>query len=393
MGKWKMVRLGDVGTFRTGGTPSRNSPEYFGGIYPWITTVALGSTYIDSSNANEFLTEDAIKHSATKIIPANSLLIGIRVGVGKTSINVEPMCTNQDIVSISGIDNCTISIEYLKKYLDTQKGYFDSQKRGATIQGIKTDLLKELIIPLPPLDVQQKIADVLDKASALIELRRAQLDKLDLLVKSQFIEMFGDPATNPNDWQIGTIRNIVREVRYGSSRPAVDGGKYPYLRMNNITYNGELDLTDVKQIDVPVEELPKCTVQRGDVLFNRTNSKELVGKTCLYNRDEMMVLAGFVIRVRMNEKALPEFLVQFLNLDYSKQTLLGMCKAAIGQANINAQELQNIAIYIPPIKLQRQFVEFKEQVDKSKFQIQQSLSQLELNYKSLMQKCFRGEVF
>ena len=79
----------------------------------------------------------------------------------------------------------------------------------------------------------------------------------------------------------------------GSSRPAVVGGKYPYLRMNNITYGGELDLSDIKQIDVPESELPKCTVKRGDVLFNRTNSKELVGKTCVYDRDEMMVLAGF----------------------------------------------------------------------------------------------------
>ena len=89
------------------------------------------------------------------------------------------------------------------------------------------------------------------------------------------------------------------------------------------------------------KELLKCSVQRGDVLFNRTNSKELVGKTCVYNRDEMMVLAGFIIRVRVNEKILPEILSTFLNTDFSKKMLYGMCKSAIGQANINAQEFQN----------------------------------------------------
>ena len=136
--------------------------------------------------------------------------------------------------------------------------------------------------------------------------------------------------------------------------------------MNNITYNGELDLTDTKTIDVPDEELDKCTVRRGDLLFNRTNSKELVGKTCVYNRDEMMVLAGFVVRVRLNDRALPEFVSAFMNTDFSKQMLLGMCKAAIGQANINAQELQNIGIYIPPLQVQKDFVSFKTQVDKSK---------------------------
>lgn len=158
--------------------------------------------------------------------------------------------------------------------------------------------------------------------------------------------------------------------------------------MNNITYGGELDLTDIKQIDVPESELPKCTVQRGDVLFNRTNSKELVGKTCVYDSDEMMVLAGFVIRIRVNERVLPEFLSAFLNTDFSKQMLLGICKTAIGQANINAQEMQNIEIYIPLIELQRQFVQFKKQADKSKLAIQKSLDKLETLKMALMQEYF-----
>lgn len=177
-------------------------------------------------------------------------------------------------------------------------------------------------------------------------------------------------------------------MRYGSSRPAVEGGKYPYLRMNNITYGGELDLSDTKRIDVPENELPKCTVRRGDVLFNRTNSKELVGKTCVYDRDEMMVLAGFVIRVRVTDRVLPEFLSAFLNTDFSKQMLLNMCKTAIGQANINAQEMQSIGLYLPPIELQRHFVQFKEQTDKSKLAVKQSLEKLETLKKSLMQQYF-----
>jgi len=158
--------------------------------------------------------------------------------------------------------------------------------------------------------------------------------------------------------------------------------------MNNITYSGELDLTDIKTIDVPENELPKCTVRKGDVLFNRTNSKELVGKTCVYNRDEMMVLAGFVVRIRVNKRILPEVLSCFLNTDFSKQMLLGMCKTAIGQANINAQELQDIGIYIPPIERQNEFVDFKDHIDKSKLEIQKSLEKLEALKKALMQKYF-----
>lgn len=249
-------------------------------------------------------------------------------------------------------------------------------------------VVKELQICIYSRDEQNEIVRVLEKIDYLIEQRHAETTYLDQLVKSRFIELFGVYPSNPKGWETATIRDIVADVRYGSSRPAVDGGKYPYLRMNNITYGGELDLTDTKHIDIPDNELDKCTVRRGDVLFNRTNSKELVGKTCVYNRDEMMVLAGFVIRVRVTERVLPEFLSAFLNTDFSKQMLLGMCKAAIGQANINAQEMQNIGIYLPPTELQRQFVQFKEQTDKSKLAVQKGLQELEILKKSLMQQYF-----
>ena len=180
--------------------------------------------------------------------------------------------------------------------------------------------------------------------------------------------MFGTYPANEKSWQTGTIRDVIVEAKYGSSRPSVDGGKYPYLRMNNITYDGQLDLTDIKAIDVPDNELPKCSVKYGDVLFNRTNSKELVGKTCVYTNHNLMVLAGFIIRIRVKDIILPEFLSAFLNTDFSKNMLRNMCKSAIGQANINAQEMQNIGIYIPPIEKQQEFVKFERTInDKSKF--------------------------
>ncbi len=235
---------------------------------------------------------------------------------------------------------------------------------------------------------QKQISTTLSRVTELISLRKQQLSKLDELVKARFVEMFGTFPANPFRWSIGKIQDVVSDVRYGSSRPAVEGGKYPYLRMNNITYSGELDLRDTKRIDIPDSELDKCTVRRGDVLFNRTNSKELVGKTCVYNRDELMVLAGFVIRVRINERIRPEVLSAFLNMDFSKRMLIGMCKTAIGQANINAKELQNIDLYIPPIELQDQFVTLKNKIDQQKQTVQQSLEKLELLKKALMQEYF-----
>jgi type I restriction enzyme S subunit len=185
--------------------------------------------------------------------------------------------------------------------------------------------------------------------------------------------MFGDPIFNPKGWEMGTIGDIVTDVKYGTSRPAVDGGKYLYLRMNNLTYDGHLDLTDLKRIDIPDTEIEKYIVRKGDVLFNRTNSVELVGKTCVFNENEAMVIAGYIIRVRLKPVMLPLVLSYFMNTDALKSKLRNMAKGAVNQANINAQELQLIEIYLPPLDLQNQFAAFVEQVDKSKFEVQKSL--------------------
>lgn len=339
-----------------------------------------------------FSKEVASKDRTTyKIVPQGYFAYNpSRINVG--SVDWQD-CEERVIVSplyvVFGVDK-KLDQQYLLHYLksDIARTYINALATGSVRDNLKFSVLQELPINLRPIDEQRKLASVLDYVDSVIGLRNEELSTLDTLVKSRFVELFGVYPLNPKGWETATIRDIVTDVRYGSSRPAVDGGKYPYLRMNNITYGGELDLTDTKRIDIPDNELDKCTVRRGDVLFNRTNSKELVGKTCVYNRDEMMVLAGFVIRVRVTERILPEFLSAFLNTDFSKRMLLGMCKAAIGQANINAQEMQDIGIYLPPTELQRQFVQFKEQTDKSKLAVQKSLEELEILKKSLMQQYF-----
>lgn len=384
------VKLGDICKFQSGGTPSKGNAEFFNGTIPWITTVALNGGSIGIQDAVDWITDEAITKSAAKVVPANSIMVGTRVGVGKVAINDVEMSTSQDIISLLNIDENRWDKTYLCKFLQGKSAYLNSQARGATIKGIKIDVLAGLSLEEIPVTEQKKIAEIIDKVNRIIVARRQELQMLNEFIKARFVEMFGSYPANEKHWVAGTIRDLVTEVRYGSSRKAAEGttGKYPYLRMNNITYGGELDLTDTKTIDIPDEELDKCSVRKGDLLFNRTNSKELVGKTCVYNRDELMVLAGFVVRVRLNDKALPEFVSAFLNIDFSKQMLLNMCKAAIGQANINAQELQNIGIYIPPIELQKEFISFKAQVDKSKAAVQKSLDETQMLFDSLMQKYF-----
>lgn len=237
---------------------------------------------------------------------------------------------------------------------------------GSVRDNLKLEMLKNFPIRIPRVEEQEYIVQVLDKAKNIINLRRNELQKLDDLIKARFVEMFGDPIENPKNWKITTVGDIVTEVRYGTSKPAVEGGQYPYLRMNNLTADGHLDLHDLKYIDISDEEIEKCVVRTGDVLFNRTNSIDLVGKTALFDLPEEMVIAGYIIRVRLKKNMLPEVFSEYMNLKALKDILRSMAKGAVNQANINAQELQSIKIYLPDIELQKQFVTIRTQIDKSK---------------------------
>ena len=155
---WSTRKISEIATLQSGGTPSRQFPKYFEGTIPWITTVALGKNAIGIEDAIEYITEEAIENSATKLIPKNSLLFGIRVGVGKVSENIVPMCINQDIVAIIINDRYKLNMLFLKNLLDMFSGYFNSQKRGATIQGIKSEVLKNISVSLPPIELQNQFA-------------------------------------------------------------------------------------------------------------------------------------------------------------------------------------------------------------------------------------------
>lgn len=241
---------------------------------------------------------------------------------------------------------------------------------------------------LIPIDQQRKISDLLWAFERAKNAYKDLIKKTDDLVKSQFIEMFDLPSENRHGYEVGRIGDVVCDVHYGTSKKATNDGKYTYLRMNNITYSGELDLTDTKRINIPDKDLAGCMVKRGDVLFNRTNSRDLVGKTCVFNLDEPMVIAGYIIRLRMNGRILPEYLSTFLNLDSSKKMLYAMAKGAVGQANINAQEVRSIEMIIPPREVQLHFKNMIEQSDKSKFAAKQALDNLNASQKALMNQIF-----
>jgi type I restriction enzyme, S subunit len=252
--------------------------------------------------------------------------------------------------------------------------------------------LKRSRIALPPLPEQRRIAAILDKADALRAKRRATLAQLETLSQSIFLDMFGDPATNLKGWPIGEIADLLESAAYGVSEKSAASGEYPVLRMNNITRTGETDLSNLKYMDLHESMRERYLVQTGDVLFNRTNSAELVGKTAVFREARAMAYAGYLIRLRVNRDNDPEYLATFLNTAYMKRVLRGMCKSIIGMANINAKELQAIRIPRPPHGIQRRFAERLTSVEKLKSVHRDSLTEFESLFASLQHRAFSGEL-
>ncbi len=248
--------------------------------------------------------------------------------------------------------------------------------------------LKEIRIPLPPLAEQKRIATILDEADALRRKRREALAKLDALLQSVFLDMFGDPVTNTKGWELATIGDMVQDVSYGTSSKAGSEGAFPILRMGNITYDGSWNFADLKYIDLTKAEQPKYLVRRGDILFNRTNSKELVGKTAVYREEKLMAYAGYLIRVRPKPEHSSEYISAYLNSVHGKTVLRNMCKSIIGMANINASELKTIPIMVPPSPLQSEYEKKVAAIRAMREPHQKSLSHLETLFTSLQQQAF-----
>ena len=189
--KYSGIPLGAVCTTLSGGTPTTKVPEYYEGDIPWISTPYLGNNHIDGSSAKAYITEDAIKNSATHLIPENTIMFGIRVGVGKSSIIDEPMCANQDIVALMGIDTSKYNLLFVKHVLDGYQSHFDSIKKGATILGITTEDLKKVLIPVVDMNVQNRFASFVEQTDkSKLEIQKS-LNQLETLKKALMQKYFG----------------------------------------------------------------------------------------------------------------------------------------------------------------------------------------------------------
>lgn len=390
----KKVRIGDLGEVLTGNTPSKRNNEFYESEdIMFVKPDILSFDIIDIKQSNEYLSEKA--REKVRIIPKGSLLVSCIGNIGKLGINTEEVAFNQQINAI--VHNSKISSsKYLAYLLKYNQKKLESIANAPVVPIINKSQFSdfELLIH-EELEVQRKIVEILDKAQELIDRRKEQIEALDELVKSQFIEMFGDPFNDEKGFgtnKLGEVTGVnpkKAEIKDLDKELLVS-----FVPMDRVGEKGEFNpevsksigevysgFTYFRENDVLFAKITPCMENgKGAVAVNLSNG---IG----FGSTEFHVLRP--LREKSNSYWIYHLttLIEFRRLAERKMT------GSAGQKRVPTDFLNNIQVVVPPIELQNQFADFVKQVDKLKFEMEKSLKELEDNFNSLMQKAFKGELF
>ncbi|MEG4281306.1 restriction endonuclease subunit S [Microcoleus sp. MON1_C1] len=342
------------------------------------------------------LTHKALSRSQ---ILAGDILVSIAGTIGRAGIvpdNAPPLNCNQAVAIVR--TNEDIFRPYLRHWLESNNA--QSQMIGATVTGTISNLsltqIGNLQVPLPPLEEQKRIAEILDRAEELRSKRREAIAQLDNLTQAIFIEMFGDPITNPKRWEICSIGSFLSDVTNGLTRrrKESDKGTDIVLRLRDIRA-GWIDFSDVNRISLVSKELQRYQVESGDLLFIRVNGNpDYVGRCAIFDGfTEPVYFNDHIMRVKTDKSKINgQFCVFVLNGERGKREIASHRKTSAGQHTINQEGLSKINIPLPPFGLQQEFSHRAEAVEKLKAAHRASLSELDALFASLQHRAFRGEL-
>ena len=390
--------LGELCNIVSGGTPSRSKTEFWDeGTIPWIKIGNIKGKYVNE--ADEYITQAGLEGSSAKMLARGTVLYTIFATLGEVGILGIDACTNQAIAGLMIKDTNQLNTDYLYYYLKSKKNYVNKISRGVAQNNINMSMLKSFELPLPEISKQEEIVAILDKVFAIINNRRHELQKLDELIKSRFVEMFGDPISNPFGWQVKKLADVSVLITNGNTPK---GGSENYvnegimfLRSQNVWRN-RIDLDDVAYIDKATHTaMAKSSVHDKDILITKTGrintENSSLGRAALfYGADNSANINGHVYLVRLDGTVVPEYVLAILTGEPYRRYIRKVCVGGIDKRQINLDQVENFPIILPPIELQEQFAAFVAQTDKSKLIIQKSLDELETLNKALMQKYFGG---
>ena len=355
--------LGELVEIVEGGTPSKTNPEFWGGDIPWASVKDI--KFGELAETNDHITMLGLEESAVQIIPAGTVIIATRGELGKVAVNLLDMAINQDLKALLVKDKSKLSASYLMCFLQSQSTFIQKQGAGAIVNGITLDMLREIEVPLPALVEQQRIAAILKQAESIRMKRKKSIEIADALLRAAFLELFGEPKSNPKSWDTKQWQDTVEIISGRNQRNVEDElGIYPVCGAGGVVSRAN---------DWLVEENSVIIGRRG-----RISKPTLMREKC-WNNDTTFGLQP--VRKILSHNYLYWF-CRFFDFEKLSQG------AAV--PSLSKVDLLQIHMPIPPVELQKEFDAIVDKVDG----FTKTASKFDVNalFLSISQKAFSGKL-
>lgn len=389
--RWPNVRLADVCDIAIGRTPSRSKPEYWGQGFPWLSIADMNQGKL-LSQTKEQITEEGVIEAKMKPVQTGTVLFSFKLTIGKIGIAQREMFTNEAIAALP-IKNpdelCPEFLSHALSQIDAARTT-DRAVMGATLNKKK---LAELKIPLPPFAEQKRIAAILDKADGIRRKREQAIELADQLLQSVFLDMFGDPITNPKNWKVRTMGDVgvVQGGLQVTSKRATHPIELPYLRVANV-YRDRLELDEVKSINATEREVEKTRLVQGDVLIveGHGNPNE-IGRSAVWNGSiEPCLHQNHLIRFRCDpSSAIPLFVSQYINSAGGRAQMARASNTTSGLNTISTRIVKDTKLLLPPLETQQEYLAIAESIYNKRQQMCDALDLAKSLHASLSNQAFR----
>ena len=369
-GEW--VKVSEVFNLQMGKTPSRKNPSYWNnGDHDWVSIKDLGSYGRYVGHTKETISELGRMESGIKPVPAGTLLMSFKLSLGKTAITTKQTYTNEAIMAFLDKGCYQFDLGYMWHQFRS-KDWTEGTNIAVMGKTLNKQTLGKAMIRLPELREQENISTLLDKAQEQLAIAETMQVKLDTLVKSRFVEMFGDSDSIEEKWVLKALIGCVDSIESGRSpkcQAIARKGKEPGVLKLSALSSGVFLPDENKAMCVGEKVVPSKEVMRGDILIARKNTPELVG-ACVIVRDEVsnLMFPDIVFRMHPKDDINGDYLLALLSSPSFSRKVKSLAHGSNkSMSNIPKSELASILIPVPPLSLQQEFADFIEQVDKSRF--------------------------
>lgn len=369
------VKLKDVCTINMGQSPSSDSYNESGHGVPFFQGNAdFGERYPVTRKWCS---------APTKMAAPEDILISVRAPIGAMNYAKEECCIGRGLAALTP-NREKVAPEYIFWLLKGKNEELNCKGTGSTFKAIGRNILEETLVPNISLEKQTECAIILEKTYRVILSRKQQLQKLDELVKARFVELFGDINANDREWNVQPLGELCTIVRGGSPRPIEKylGGDIPWIKIGDATDGESIYLYSTKEHITQAGVSKSRMVKSGSLIF--ANCGVSLGFARIITFDGC-IHDGWLAMENIDERLDKVFLLQSLN---QMTEHFRRIAPAGTQPNLNTAIMKDYKQIIPPLELQKEFIAFVEQVDKSKVAVQKALDEAQLLFDSLMQKYF-----